>query len=594
MSSDTPWSADQHREFISAVYEAGLRHSSPGVILHNMQSKDRSMTSERVKSHLQKYRSHRQRNKEEVLSAYDKWMTKVITLIQELRKQRSTVGASMKASLENFPKLSTELREMFDHENQSVGEMIACLSFSIMMKERYLQKSVRNMSAMRNEIQASDIADNSIQDTEHSIKDYLSYQAIYFPTLSAAEKNSPIGKGLEFTKDIFITIREQIEKQRNSRFDDMEESEFKDGKLSLSPHDIRLTKFLTEDMRVKDQESIKYRQEQEILSLWNAAVIARDSSKSKSIKAYPSNTATAMDYSCSEASTSPQTLQMLEAVTTAANAMLHMPTSIQPPYSESNTTPNEFLVPFSRRTRSRSPTSTRYASKMAPPTKKLLSIGHDTGALPGMGLSFNAGLHPHDHLDDVKASRATMSSGDARQRSTNIFPSEEYWQGGRYHEVGYMYDNEMSHSAEAWKIEGGYPGHVLPTVGETIRFPHDDIRRPRTPQYNLQQSYISKNPSFKHPQRPPANSPIWYPEQLHRQHYLHDEHPLHLGNTNKRAVPDEVIDLDSETQEDEEGTMSGRINHMMFSEYGHYDDDIERQEGQIRPGTSPKRRGQER
>lgn len=49
------WPDELHRDFVSAVFDVGLKHSSPSTILEHM-PKHPQITSERVKSHLQKYR----------------------------------------------------------------------------------------------------------------------------------------------------------------------------------------------------------------------------------------------------------------------------------------------------------------------------------------------------------------------------------------------------------------------------------------------------------------------------------------------------------------------------------------------------------
>lgn len=68
------WDQNLHRRFVEAVYEAGISECSPSVILDNMSHRPASLTSERVKSHLQKYRKNRPRSKEEFMSDYDNFM----------------------------------------------------------------------------------------------------------------------------------------------------------------------------------------------------------------------------------------------------------------------------------------------------------------------------------------------------------------------------------------------------------------------------------------------------------------------------------------------------------------------------------------
>jgi SHAQKYF class myb-like DNA-binding protein len=43
------WSEELHKHFVEAIYDCGLRHSSPSVIMENMVLHPESLTSERVK-----------------------------------------------------------------------------------------------------------------------------------------------------------------------------------------------------------------------------------------------------------------------------------------------------------------------------------------------------------------------------------------------------------------------------------------------------------------------------------------------------------------------------------------------------------------
>ncbi len=56
--------------FATAVFELGLKHSSPKIIMPLMPV-DKSLSTEHIKSHLQKYRIHHQRSKEEFMSYYN-------------------------------------------------------------------------------------------------------------------------------------------------------------------------------------------------------------------------------------------------------------------------------------------------------------------------------------------------------------------------------------------------------------------------------------------------------------------------------------------------------------------------------------------
>jgi SHAQKYF class myb-like DNA-binding protein len=63
------WPEELHRDFVSAIFDVGLQHSSPSTVLEHMPPHEQ-INSERIKSHLQKYRLHRQKSKKEFMSQY--------------------------------------------------------------------------------------------------------------------------------------------------------------------------------------------------------------------------------------------------------------------------------------------------------------------------------------------------------------------------------------------------------------------------------------------------------------------------------------------------------------------------------------------
>ena len=76
------WPDELHREFVAAVFDVGLKHASPSALLEFLDSSAMTanggvITSERVKSHLQKYRLHRGRSKREFLASYDAAVAKM-------------------------------------------------------------------------------------------------------------------------------------------------------------------------------------------------------------------------------------------------------------------------------------------------------------------------------------------------------------------------------------------------------------------------------------------------------------------------------------------------------------------------------------
>lgn len=68
------WTAEQHRAFVSAVFEIGLKNCSPSVIMDAMKNLPSDISREKTKSHLQKFRKTTERNLIEFMEEYDHFM----------------------------------------------------------------------------------------------------------------------------------------------------------------------------------------------------------------------------------------------------------------------------------------------------------------------------------------------------------------------------------------------------------------------------------------------------------------------------------------------------------------------------------------
>ncbi len=117
------WGTKIHRSFVSAIYEVGLKHASPSVILEHMSEHPETINSERVKSHLQKYRSKRERSKQEFMDEYDSWIQKALTLEGLRGADSAGMAPSPLAAL-----------EMMGKDKLAAGGLAAFLSYSVMME----------------------------------------------------------------------------------------------------------------------------------------------------------------------------------------------------------------------------------------------------------------------------------------------------------------------------------------------------------------------------------------------------------------------------------------------------------------------------
>ena len=74
-TSDVAWTPEMHRSFVQAIFLLGMNRASPNVITQNMVSHPESLTAERIKSHLQKFRKNKTKSTQEFLAEYDAYVS---------------------------------------------------------------------------------------------------------------------------------------------------------------------------------------------------------------------------------------------------------------------------------------------------------------------------------------------------------------------------------------------------------------------------------------------------------------------------------------------------------------------------------------
>jgi SHAQKYF class myb-like DNA-binding protein len=193
-TSDDPseWDEEQHRDFVTAVFEIGLRNSSPAVILENMSQKPKSITSERVKSKLQKYRKNKDKSKQEFLEEYDAFFQRAKAIDSTGRMPRGICDTSTLLKVMGSTKLLG-------------GDAAAFISYAI-NKEQESEKSGEG-----------DGAPLSTKRLKKGAMDYVETfagSAVPFPVLTESEKNSSLGVSMSFVMGLFLSMTQHITQER--------------------------------------------------------------------------------------------------------------------------------------------------------------------------------------------------------------------------------------------------------------------------------------------------------------------------------------------------------------------------------------------
>ena len=158
------WPDDLHREFVSAIFEVGLKQGSPSAIIEYMKPNP-DITSERLKSHLQKYRQKKQQSYKEFITSYD---------------------SAVKRFREEQPEDNGE--DVL--ENLTCGEKAAFYTVSASLD------SSREASRRPTPVQSSDIP------------------AFHMPSLTMEEYHGPIGQSFRYIASLHRAMTEQLEISR--------------------------------------------------------------------------------------------------------------------------------------------------------------------------------------------------------------------------------------------------------------------------------------------------------------------------------------------------------------------------------------------
>ena len=272
------WNEQLHRELVDAVYEIGVSHASPSVIIENMvlltdvassavgdaDANQNPVTSERVKSHLQKYRKNKTKSREEFLQEYDHWMQKALTVV-------GGVSAAARTSLVSTP---SAVIEMVGRRNQAAnisssinnnakrnasginkarnlvlgGALPAFLTYSIMLEDEHAQimrhrkvtSAAETVFSSQNNVaraqrppssrSAAEVSGNALSPgTGHlpssvsasmpSASEYTQHYSgtrISIPTLTDEERESSLGVSISHVVGLFHSISHHLMKERDT------------------------------------------------------------------------------------------------------------------------------------------------------------------------------------------------------------------------------------------------------------------------------------------------------------------------------------------------------------------------------------------
>lgn len=169
------WPEELHRDFVAAVFDVGLKHSSPSSLLDQM-PRHEQITTERIKSHLQKYRLHRVKSKKEFLACYE----------SSMKQFNASRGPKPNAKLNG-------------------GQVPAALAYA----------TLHNLPPPQDESKVS--PPKSSGDQVHVVEQTTKepqQETLLLPRLTEAEKKSPVGVSMGYLMGLFFSLKQQLAEQR--------------------------------------------------------------------------------------------------------------------------------------------------------------------------------------------------------------------------------------------------------------------------------------------------------------------------------------------------------------------------------------------
>jgi hypothetical protein len=255
------WTEEMHRQLVEAIYEIGVSHASPSVIMEHMTfmsttealdgpdaaasdySSSNQVTSERVKSHLQKHRKNKQKSKDEFRREYDRWMQKALTVVGGISAAaRTSLVSTPAAVVEMMRETTTESAKASSSKDDPTkkllgGDVAAFLAFSVMLDEEHARISQQERPTALDQSPSQPVvsaAEASLMMRRNggdlpatcasqkqaflpSAMEYtqsLSGARIPLPVLSEEERQSSLGVSISHVVGLFYSLSHRLIKER--------------------------------------------------------------------------------------------------------------------------------------------------------------------------------------------------------------------------------------------------------------------------------------------------------------------------------------------------------------------------------------------
>ena len=200
-----PWTTDLHRQFVEAIFSAGIKHASPSVLLDLMSNAHNfPLTSERVKSRLQKYRNHSDKSRSDFLQEYDTFLQRALSIGSQ----------TPDPTLQPLLPMASVLQLMGIEEPLYGGDAAAAATYDILYKS-----GTKSQSGEKNEKDFDStvhtfLTPKVLKQGSSALVQRCQGQSIEIPRLTAEEMASPLGASFNHVIRTFEALSNELDRQR--------------------------------------------------------------------------------------------------------------------------------------------------------------------------------------------------------------------------------------------------------------------------------------------------------------------------------------------------------------------------------------------
>ncbi|OEU08706.1 hypothetical protein FRACYDRAFT_249606 [Fragilariopsis cylindrus CCMP1102] len=203
------WTSDQHKAFVTAIFEIGMKNCSPSIIMENMRKQPRYITRERTKSHLQKYRQTKERSRNEFLKDYDAFFKSTEQVKIDL------VTTQKKSSSSPTPDQDQDQSNNIDNKNQQQNNTKEPIPKAVLTAALDGKKPSKLLGGRAAALLSYSVMNNFSTDYGPDQLQYKAAKLQEFPIMTEEEKRTSVGSSLLQVKSLLDNMTDALLKSRH-------------------------------------------------------------------------------------------------------------------------------------------------------------------------------------------------------------------------------------------------------------------------------------------------------------------------------------------------------------------------------------------